>query len=208
MNIEIANALAGYIETLYILNQKLIKLCGTDVIDKYEYSYKEILDIIQDIPRLIPYKFNKKEHILQLVPEDGLLEYKSNISYLEEKYEDILDNNYELLDNIRKVRNKYEHKMHYIRRKSSGSGTNSYFDFEFEISGESVVIRAVDFIKLIKKTNILFSLIVKDIQKYSYENNKTDYPYYRRLCRFDFEDFNKLYDSELLRTFGTLMLDY
>lgn len=70
MNIEIANSLSGYIETLYKLNQKLLKLCGTDVIDKYEYSHKEILDIIQDIPRLIPYQYNKTLKILELTDKN------------------------------------------------------------------------------------------------------------------------------------------
>ena len=208
MNIEIANSLSGYIETLYKLNQKLLKLCGTDVIDKYEFSHKEILDIIQDIPRLIPYQYNKTLKILELTDKNGLLEYKNDITYLKEKYTEILKDNYEFLDSIRKIRNKYEHKMHDIKRKSSGSGTTSYFDFEFELAGEPVIVEAVDFIKLIKKLNSLFSLIVRDIQKYSYENGKQDYPYYKRLCRFDFEDFNIIYNSNLLRIFGKVMLDY
>ena len=60
MTVEIANALFGYLETLYNLNQKLVKLCGIDVIDDFESGEKEILDIIQDVPRIIPYSFNKK----------------------------------------------------------------------------------------------------------------------------------------------------
>lgn len=208
MTVEIANALSGYIEVLYLLNQKLIKLCGTDVIDKYEFSHKEILDIIQDIPRIIPYEYNKKKHILELSTKNGLLEYKEDIYYLEKMYLDILNNNYNFLDSIRKIRNKYEHKMHDVKRKSSGSGTTSYFDFGFEVSGKTITVEAQDFIKVIKKLNILFSLIVKEIIKYSNENGKTDYPYYRRLNRFDFEEFNKIYDSNLLRIFGKLMLDF
>ena len=31
MNIEIANAMYGYFETLYIMNQNLIKLCGAEI---------------------------------------------------------------------------------------------------------------------------------------------------------------------------------
>ena len=54
MTVEIANALFGYLETLYNLNQKLVKLCGIDVIDDFESGEKEILDIIQDVPRIIP----------------------------------------------------------------------------------------------------------------------------------------------------------
>lgn len=205
MTIEIANALFGYLETLYNLNQKLVKLCGIDVIDDFESGEKEILDIIQDVPRIIPYSFNKKTQTLILKDRDGLLEYKDNISYLKEDYEKILSDNYEFLDKIRKIRNKYEHKMHGVKHKSSGSGSFSLFDYTFMVGDESMEITAGSFIKLIKSVNNLFSKIVLDISKYAYENKKEDYLYYRRITRFDFKDFNKIYDNDILRIVGKIM---
>lgn len=208
MTEEIVSALSGYIQVLYELNQKLIKLCGTSISRKYEYSHKEILDIVQEIPRVIPYEYNKKKKCLELVDKNGLLEYKKSINYLESKYLEILDDNRSFLDNVRKIRNKYEHKMHDVKRITSISGNTSYFEFEFEVDGKVIVIEAKDFIKVIKKLNSLFSLIVKEIVEYVKENEKEDNPYYRRLSRFDFEEFNKIYESGLLRTFGKLMLDF
>lgn len=41
MTKEIANALFGYLETLYNLNQKLVKLCEIDVIDDFESGEKK-----------------------------------------------------------------------------------------------------------------------------------------------------------------------
>lgn len=205
VTVEIANALFGYLETLYNLNQKLVKLCGIDVIDDFESGEKEILDIIQDVPRIIPYSFNKKTQILILKDRDGLLEYKDNISYLKENYEKILSDNYEFLDKIRKIRNKYEHKMHGVKHKSSGSGSFSLFDYTFMVGDESIDITAGSFIKLIKLLNNLFSKIVLDISKYAYENKKQDYLYYRRITRFDFKDFNKIYDNDILRIVGKIM---
>ena len=205
MTVEIANALFGYLETLYNLNQKLVKLCGIDVIDDFESGEKEILDIIQDVPRIIPYSFNKKTQTLILKDRDGLLEYKDNISYLKEDYEKILSDNYEFLDKIRKIRNKYEHKMHGVKHKSSGSGSFSLFDYTFMVGDESMKITAGSFIKLIKSVNNLFSKIVLDISKYAYENKKEDYLYYRRITRFDFKDFNKIYDNDILRIVGKIM---
>lgn len=79
MNIEIANALFGYLETLYNLNQKLIKLCGIDVINDFEIGEKDMLDMIQDVPRIIPYSFNKKTQKLEFKERDGLLEYQDSI---------------------------------------------------------------------------------------------------------------------------------
>ncbi len=205
MTVEIANALFGYLETLYNLNQKLVKLCGIDVIDDFESGDKEILDIIQDVPRIIPYSFNKKTQTLILKDRDGVLEYKDNISYLKEDYEKILFDNYEFLDKIRKIRNKYEHKMHGVKHKSSGSGSFSLFDYTFMVGDESMEITAGSFIKLIKSVNNLFSKIVLDISKYAYENKKEDYLYYRRITRFDFKDFNKIYDNDILRIVGKIM---
>ena len=63
MNVEIANALFGYFATLYHLNQKLIQLCGIDVIDDFENGEGYILEIIQNIPRLIPYSYIKNQTI-------------------------------------------------------------------------------------------------------------------------------------------------
>ena len=85
MNIKIANSISGYIETLNEINIKLIKICGTNIgyqtISEYK---KDILDIIQNIPRLIPYTYSLKNDILELQENDGLLEYSNEIKYLRE----------------------------------------------------------------------------------------------------------------------------
>lgn len=205
MTIEIANALFGYLETLYNLNQKLVKLCGIDVIDDFEGGEKDILDIIQDVPRIIPYSFNKKTKKIEFKDRDGLLEYQDSILYLKDDYDRILSENYDFLDKIRKIRNKYEHKMHGVKHKSSGSGSLSLFDYTFMVENESIEITAGAFIKLVKSVNCLFSKIVCDISKFAYENHKEDYLYYRRITRFDFTDFNKIYDNDILRIVGKIM---
>lgn len=208
MNIEIANAMYGYLDTLYSLNQKLIKLCGTDAIERLEYNHKEILDIIQDIPRLVPYsqKRNSKELIYK--ETDGLLEFAKDISYLQDDYNNILKDNYNFLYKVKQIRNKYEHKMHGIKHRYSGSGSLEYFEFTFDVNGKNIDIEAKEFIKLIKQLNKLFDKIVKDIEKFAYDNNKTDYPYYKRISRLRLENLNEIYESELLRTFSKSMLDF
>lgn len=208
MTIEIANAISGYLECLYMMNQKLLKLCGADAIDDFENNAKEVLDIIQDIPRLVPYSYNNKNKILEYDDRNGLLEFKNDIKYLSNEYDKILRENYNFLNNIRKIRNKYEHKMHGVNHISSGSGNLSLFDFSFKVCGEDLEVRAGEFIKLAKALNSLFSKIVFDISRYAYENKKTDYPYYRRITRFDFTYFNELYDSNLLRKIGKVMNNF
>ena len=174
MTIDIASDLFGYLDSLYELNQNIIKLCGN--VNQLETSEKTILDVIQNIPRLMPYKFNKKTNILELDIKSGLLEYKDKITYLENEYEQILKSNYDALDKVRKIRNKFEHKIHGIRILSSGYGSVSMFNIEFE-----------------------------DISNLVYGKDLCGHPYFMRIRRFDFKDFNKIYESNLLKEIGEIM---
>src|SRR5699024_2187835 len=139
---------------------------------------------------------------LEFKDRDGLLEYQDSILYLKDDYDRILSENYDFLDKIRKIRNKYEHKMHGVKHKSSGSGSQSLFDYTFMVENDSIDITVGAFIKHLKSVNCLFSKIVCDISKFAYENHKEDYLYYRRITRFDFTDFNKIYDNDILRIVG------
>lgn len=172
MNVEIANAMCGYLEILYVMNQKLLRLCGTDAIDDFENRSKIVLDIIRDIPRLVPYSYNNKQKILEYDDRNELLEFKNDIVYLSDEYDKILKENYKFLDKIRKIRNKYEHKMHGVKYKSSGSERFSLYDFSFEVREHNIEVRAGEFIKIIKSLNRLFSKIEQDISVYAYENKK------------------------------------
>lgn len=206
MNREIANAMSGYFETLYIMNQNLIRLCGAEI---FYYRFSEFekltLDIIQDIPRLIPYSYDNKKQDLMIDDNNGLLEYQAEISYIKNDYQAILNIHKETLNKIRKIRNKYEHKMHDVKYQSSGTGTMSLFDIEFKVNDELIRIYAGELIKVIKEINILFSKIAQEISNYAFNSGKTGYAYYERISRFDFKDFNEIYESDILRKIGKIM---
>lgn len=209
MNIEIANAMSGYFETLYEMNQNLIRLCGAEI---FYYRFSEFekvtLDIIQDIPRVIPNSYDNKEQDLVLDDRNGLLEYQAQIKYIKEDYQNILDKYKDTLNKIRKIRNKYEHKMHDVKYQSSGTGTMSLFDIEFKVNDEFIRIYARELIKLIKEVNILFSKIAQEISIFAYQNGKEEYAYYERICRIDFKDFNEIYESNILRKIGKIMNEF
>lgn len=206
MNCDTANAIYGYLETLYLMNQRLIKLSGMEAI---EDNCKILLDIVQDIPRIIPYKYNNKIKKLELNNEDGLLElYKDIILDLKTEYDNILKENHDFLDKVRRIRNKYEHKMHGVKYKSSISGGCSLIEFQFVVNENNLNIKAKEFIPLVSKVNSLFSKIVNEIKEYAKKNKKTEYPYYRKICIFDFEDFNKIYKLEDLRIVGRCMKEF
>ena len=213
MTQQIANALFGYFEVLYRTNQAILLLCGTDIFNCRFENTSKVLDVIQDIPRLVPFEYKNSKDKLELTDKNGLLEFNSEITFLRDDYDIILEHNENFLNKVRKIRNKYEHKMHAVSPRSAGSSNFVIFEYEFfvrENSGkeEIVSVCSCEFISLIKELNIMFSKIQNEIKKYAEKNSKTGYNYYERLIRFDFRDFNLIYDSEVLRMVGKAMDDF
>lgn len=50
MDIKITNSMYEYFEILYHINQRLLKLCGRNVLIDYKTSFEILLNRIQDIP--------------------------------------------------------------------------------------------------------------------------------------------------------------
>lgn len=208
MNLEIVNAMSGYIETLYYTNIKLVRLCGLNYYNKIESECRLMLEVMQDIPRIIPYSYSKSQKKDVLKDKDGLLEFKHKILYLQPEFETILKNNLLLLEKIRKIRNKYEHKMHDINYLSSSGDNDRMSDYVFEIDNNSLRINILEVVSFMKQVNSLFSKIVDDIKLCAEENNKENHPYYSRLTRFDFKDFNAIYESNVLTQIGRILYDF
>ena len=210
MNQEVANAVSGYIQTLYRMNQKCLLLCGADILNGPDYTVPA-LELIGDIPRIVPYKYIEKKGDL-ISKKDGLLEFDSEISYLFDEYEKIIDQHKDLLDKVRLVRNRYEHKMHDVRWKHSSNGSLTLLEIGFEIThneeSQYIEISMSECIPLLIQLNELFDKIIEDVRNYAYDNNKTDYAYYRKLCRHEFRDFNKIYQSKLLVIVGKVIGPY
>lgn len=208
MTVKIVNSLLGYFETLYDLNRSLIMCCGLDVIDNSGKYERPLQQIIQDVPRLVPYCCNNKEGKLYIDVKDGLLEYSDELPFLIECYNDILKSNYSFLANVKAIRNKLEHKMHGVKLTSSGSSTMDMFDVTYTIGQKDITLTATQFIKFLKQINELFSRIQKIVATFAYENEKDDHPYYCRLIRYDFCKFNKIYDCDLLMDIGQALFPF
>lgn len=203
------NALSGYFETLYNLNRDLITLCGLDVIDNSGQYEVYIKNVLQAVPRLVPYVYDKGNEKYVIDSRNGLLEFSDQLPFLKDRYETILQNHLCFLTKVKKIRNKYEHKMHGARLVAGGSiSGRATFDMTYEVGEQKIDLTADEFIRFTKDINVLFSDIQKEVDRYAFESNKSDYLYYRRLLRYDFCDFNKLFESPVLHLFGKALFPF
>ena len=209
MTVEIANALIGYFQTLYDMNRDLITLCGLDVIDNSGQYEKHIKDVIQAVPRLVPYVFNKSEQKYVIDHHDGLLEFSNQIPFLKRDYDEILQLHTNFLSNVKSIRNKFEHKMHGAKLVAGGSSGGSVaFDLTYAIGDQNITLTAGEIIRFTKDMNNLFTKIQELLDQFAVEQGKIDYAYYRRLLRYRFCDFNKIYESEMLHIFGKSLFPF
>lgn len=208
MTIATANALCRYFETLYGLNQNLIVLCGADVFAHMGEQERRIDEVIMAVPRLVPYVFNKKIGIYEIEKTDGLMNFSEDIPFLSRDYENILENHKDFLEKAKKVRNKLEHEMHGARVVASSSGTTTMFSVTYEVAGTGIDLRAAELIAFAKDMNILFSKIQRLVKLSAREHKYDDHPYYWRLIRYDYSDFNKIFESDLLHVFGKALLPF
>ena len=61
-------------------------------------------------------------------------------------------------------------------------------------------------IKLVKQLNVLFNKILKDITNYAHVN-KIEHPFFEKISRISFLNFNKIYESDILYEVGKTLND-
>lgn len=208
MTITTANALYRYFETLYSLNQNLIVLCGIDVFDHKGEQERRIDEVIMAVPRLVPYGYNKKTGTYEIENTDGLMKFSDDIPFLSADYEHILQKHKDFLEKAKKVRNKLEHEMHGARIVASISGTTSMFSVTYEVAENEIDLCADELIAFTQDLNSLFSKIQELFKQVAYEHKYDDHPYFRRLIRYDYADFNKIFESKLLHIIGKALLPF
>lgn len=205
MKIKTINALFRYFEMLYTLNQNLIILCGADVSSHMNEHNRRIDEILLAIPRLIPYCSHRGTEGYKIAPSDGLMEFSNDISFLQEDYESILLKHQELLTKVKKIRNKLEHKMHSAIIMEASSGNFDLFSFTYKADTGSFELQAKELITFVKELNILFTKIQHLVSSFAYDRAEESYSYCYHLTGFEFSEFNKVFNSDLLWTIGRTM---
>ena len=207
MTISTANALYRYFEALYSLNQNLMVLCGTNVFDHKGEQERRADEMVMSVPRLIPYVFNKKAESYEVSQTDGLMRFSQDLPFLEEDYKTIFQRNKNCLIKVKKIRNKLEHEMHGARIVASSSGSTAMFTATYKVGGEEIELCITEVIAFAKDMNVLFSKIQEALMEFANEQYE-DHPYYYRLTRYKFSNFNRIFNSELLRVFGKALLPF
>ena len=209
MTTLIAYSLFGYFEALYDLNRNIITLCGLDVADTLNRYEKTLANTIAAIPRLVPYVYNKKAQCYTIDKKDGLMEFSDSIPFLKDEYEALLSNHISFLSSIKAVRNKFEHKMHGAQITAGHCvGGKVDFGIAYTIDGEEIELKSSELISFVKDINALFSKIQSEMKKCAQELCEINRQNYQRLMRFDFLDFNRIFESKELFYFGKSMYPF
>ena len=98
--------------------------------------------------------------------------------------------------------------MHAAELKAIGSGNMILFEFEYSIGGKKCQIYASEIIGFVKDLNLLFSRIQEVVDRYIHEGGEAHYAYCIRLLRTKFCEFNKIYESDILRIVGKTLLPF
>lgn len=198
----IGNAIRDYIRCLHEVNGKLIIVSSYDAIrDKGEDI--ELITVISQLIRLIP--ISKKNGVLMINNRDGLLEYSDEFEFLSDSFRTLLEKHYSVIDKLRDVRNKYQHKLHSNRHYATSSGSGSLLTLYISIEEKDLIIECDEIISLLMDLNLVYDKLLKlIIKKYYYNNSDGKHTYYEHLSGFDFLNYNKVLSIKELKIIGQI----
>jgi hypothetical protein len=198
----IGNAIRDYVRCLHEVNGRLIIVSSYDAIrDKGEDV--ELISVISQLIRLIP--VYKKNGILMINNNDGLLEYGDEFEFLSRSFTSLLDEHYLLIDKLRDVRNKYQHKLHGNKHYATSSDTSSLLTIYINIDNKDLIIECKEIISLLMDLNLIYDKLLKlIIKKYYSDNLEGKHLYYEHILGFDFLNYNKVLSMKELKIIGQI----
>lgn len=152
-------------------------------------------EVISDILRILPVKKAKNE-IQGLDIKSGILLLSDEISFLQEDYRKIVDNEgyRKILCDMVDVRNKFIHEPHnihaafYVGGKTSCSMGLYYKETLCSVSTIKISYIVYELNKIFQKLKEYFGEIVNQ-----YDDKYKEYPCYENIKKFDFEGYNNEY---------------
>ena len=173
MTDRLLGVLYDYFETLRKLNENLIQCCQTDIssiagMSKFEDLLRKIIEVI---PRMVPYGKPKGKEEYCMCDRDGLLEFSEELPFLREDYEEILEKHKDFLINIKRIRNKLEHRMQAVMLPFSMSNGNGHFEITYKIDEEKenkeeneLTFTSSDFMTFMEQLDILHNSVKRCVE--------------------------------------------
>lgn len=209
------NGISYYCRLLYKTNQNLIKLSDLNANSQCEASEAEdlIYQICETINILIPFKICDNNNSISLENDAryyGILNFEKDLSFLHEELEMLINANKESLFNIKRIRNKREHEAFNILAKSFYSGKDLLIIVNFKYKDKMYRIDCEEIINIIKNLNIIFDKIINELKLFAkcYCENYHTNPYFNKYCNLEFERFNNIYNSNILKDCGRAMINF
>lgn len=192
-DIEFLNGLCPYFRMLDKINLLLLKSMNENT--KLEpYQNEDIFyELVSELMRLLPYKFDNGQIVLQ---NDGIVQLKERLDFIEKEYNEILmkSNYFDIFKNVWRIRNKFIHEPHNINFVMSVGGSSSC-SMNLYYKHELLSIGTVELTGIVYKLNIIFEkvkqLFLEIIEKC--DNKYKEYPYYKTIMSYDFKGYNKNY---------------
>ena len=90
----------------------------------------------------------------------------------------------------------------------TASSPSSFFDITYEVDKIRITVTANEILSFLKDLNNLFSEMQAEVVQYAWKYQKNGNRYYERLTQYDFCNFNKIYESDMVRIIGKVMLPF
>lgn len=152
---------------LYIderINEHFNKMRKSTEHDEIE---EEAFYLCTEILRMVPFE-DKGE--LHLRAKDGICLLKTNIDFLIDDLNRILQTNAEIFKKIKKIRNKFEHEPHNVNSAFS-TGSGAYSGIGFYYKRDLISINTLELTYIIYDLNILMNRIQQLVFKLEEEHN-------------------------------------
>ena len=140
---------------------------------------KSYFNLVQNLNKIIPWYYVRKTNELKLASNDGILCFKNIFPKLKDELDEVFHIHFNVIDNIRNIRNAIEHAPHQIIISEMCSGSNLSFIECIRKDGKDTnkyIIKSIDLKLMIADINNVYINVLQEIKnnKKKYFGNNTD----------------------------------
>lgn len=188
--LDLINNLYPYFKMLDNINNYLTQVIDNNMYNNPYQNSEKFYNITSELMRLIPYKYDKKENIIALQKEDGILLLSNNFNFIEEQYNKIVSFKpfKEELIKVIKIRNKYIHEPHNIVYAFEVGGSTSC-SVGFYYKSELLSVSSISLTAIAYYLNKIFERIQKEtLERIDNTESLVGNYVYDTFCQFNFSE--------------------